>query len=702
MGNKVINDKNSKNQNQNQNIKKESNINEINERMKKENNKDSNTTSSKNVKIVNIKDVKDKMINDKVKRENFISEIFKNTGVVFNERELLSLCLKTKDSEEYFGIKFDYYVCYNSYLFQERINQLYDNFNNKVEEFNTRIKILVQFDEEIDNGNKFDFDPLFTIVLEKLEIETFLFFDLSNVNYNYYFNFMNQLFESVELYKYNRKYDNLYFLLPNLDFCIKYDSGLIYYTNIEYDLNDQLNKYFGIFNKSKSKKFPCDQITCFEEKENSKIVDIKELNENDINNETENIVHLNKLNDKMKSEKCLVKETISEDNKSIIKEPEEEGKYRKYKKKLELKIDIDNSDYNNSSTKEIKFISLPETSKNHLKTLEIRNCYSEAIFSKIKKDNLISSKYLKMSENNMSKNRLKQILSNTKPKCLKTSIKFSFGSKPKDKKKSNIFSQSINVKDLNLKTGLSSVKNSYRQNANSYSVNNIFTSIDSTKNSNLIFEIFQESNRESLDLVKILIDNCNIVTIVLEIPPETVINKERETFEFILINLIDIANSSPFEKSYFGIKVVLQNENALNTNGNNFSANYKELLRLEEILRKNIAIMHKTKNKVIMLDIIELSPKYLENENKNKEIKEKVKLDTYDLKNDRFVYKWREKKTMNATFLIANLANKYKNPGLLEEEIINTLSAYMSVMYKSFKSYKEKVVNKSDFFKLKY
>lgn len=702
------------------NTKKEINIKDANEKNKIEYRKDvSNSQFNKSSKTIDIKEVKEKMTCDKVKREQFISEIFKNTGVVFNERELLSLSLKTKDAEEYFGIKFDYYVCYNSYLFQERINQLYDNFNNKIEEYKTRIKILVQFDEEIDNGSKFDFDPLFTIILEKLEIEIFLFFDLSNVNYNYFYNLMNQLFESVELYKYNRKYDNLYFLLPNLDFCIKYDSGLIYYTNIEYDLNDQLNRLFGIEVKSvsKSKKFPCDIISCFDEKENvndsSKVPYLNDLNSKNDNSEIEE-KQLNKLNDKSKNEGFninektintnLVNDIIKTDNKENKNDIVEEGKYRKYKRvKVELKLDLDNSEYNFTSTKEMKYVSVPETIKSHLKTLEIKNSFAEAVFSKIKKDNLISARYLKSSENNLSKTRLKQILNNTKPKCLKVVVKFSFGPKMRDKKKSNIFSQSINVKDLNLKSGLSSVKNSYRQNANSYSINNVFTNIDSTKNSNVLFEIFQESNRESLDLVKILVDNCNINTIIIELPSEISVIKERETFEYILINLLDIANSSNFEKSYFGIKIVLQNENALNTNGNNFSANYKELLKLEQIFRKNIAIINKTKSKVIMLDIIELSPKYSENESKNKsETKEKIKLDTYDLKNDRFVYKWREKKTLNATFLIAHLANKYNRPGLLEEEVINTLNSYLSVMYKSYKSFKETVVNKSDYSKLKY
>jgi hypothetical protein len=170
--------------------------------------------------------------------ENLLTHTYKNTDLEFSYKEVLTFKLRINDAENYFYTKFDFFFYFNNYLFRERLSILYDNFNLRIENFSAQkpkdnFAVLVDFDDESDNisrGSKIDFDSLFTIVFEKLEISVILFFDMTNVDKVYILDFFSQLVESVDLYKYNRKFDCLYYLLPNTDYVVKNDCAFIYLT----------------------------------------------------------------------------------------------------------------------------------------------------------------------------------------------------------------------------------------------------------------------------------------------------------------------------------------------------------------------------------------------------------------------------------------------------------------------------------------
>ena len=179
------------------------------------------------------------------KKLEFLQLSFKNTGVVFTEKELINLKLKVTDAEKHFGTVFDYFICYNSFLFQERVHQIYDNYNFMIESFKkSRIKLIIEFDSETENENtKLEYDTLLTVALEKLEIETIIYFDFTNTDNVYSDNFFSQLIDSIDMYKYNRKFDNLYFLLSNIDYIVKYEGFLMYCKFKDYGLKKSYNSF---------------------------------------------------------------------------------------------------------------------------------------------------------------------------------------------------------------------------------------------------------------------------------------------------------------------------------------------------------------------------------------------------------------------------------------------------------------------------
>ncbi len=68
----------------------------------------------------------------------------------------------------------------------------------------------------------FEFHYLFSIILEKTEIENLTCF--SFVNYetqSYIYLFINLFYESIYLHNTNRRFDDLYFLIPQIDFFYK-------------------------------------------------------------------------------------------------------------------------------------------------------------------------------------------------------------------------------------------------------------------------------------------------------------------------------------------------------------------------------------------------------------------------------------------------------------------------------------------------
>ena len=170
------------------------------------------------------------------KIENLLIQTYKKTGIDFTENEVVNFKLRILDAEKYFYTNFDYFIFFNNYLFKEQLSTLYENFNSLIETATHEkpITILIDFDDESEfllNGSKIEFDSLFTIIFEKLEIPILLFFDMTNVDDYYVTDFFFQIIESIELYKYNRKFDCMYFLMPNTDYFIKNGNGLFYLSN---------------------------------------------------------------------------------------------------------------------------------------------------------------------------------------------------------------------------------------------------------------------------------------------------------------------------------------------------------------------------------------------------------------------------------------------------------------------------------------
>lgn len=169
--------------------------------------------------------------------ETYLTNAYRNTDLEFTYKEMINFKLRIHDAEKYFHCKFDYFLFFNNLLFRDKISILYDNFSKNIEKYpnkqNENFSVLIEFDEELEENlvnNKIDFDPLFMIIFEKLELNILFFLDMTNVDLSYISEFFEQLFESVDLYKYNRKFDCLYFLLPNTDYIIKNDCGFLYVT----------------------------------------------------------------------------------------------------------------------------------------------------------------------------------------------------------------------------------------------------------------------------------------------------------------------------------------------------------------------------------------------------------------------------------------------------------------------------------------
>lgn len=187
------------------------------------------------------------------KIESMLCDSYKNSDIDFSIKEVLTIKLRVTDAEKYFQTKYDFLFYFNSTIFKERLNVLYDNFSTVVEKFSKNplntFKMLIDFDDESEIVQEYpfftqmemqtqeaaqvtiDYESLFTIIFEPLEIKTVLFFLMSNHNINSFTDFFSQLYENIYLYKNNRTYDILYFLLPNLDFFIRNESYVVYIVN---------------------------------------------------------------------------------------------------------------------------------------------------------------------------------------------------------------------------------------------------------------------------------------------------------------------------------------------------------------------------------------------------------------------------------------------------------------------------------------
>ena len=246
----------------NDNEEKEDKKEKGNEKDKKKNKKKKSKNKEPEVKL------------DKI--EQLLFDTFQNTDIDFNYKEILTIKLRVHDAEKYFIREFNCLIYFNSYIFQQRLTTLYENYSHNAEKFlkktieqkiNTNFLILIDFDDEtempqegyyagnyeLNDGGKLDdpennngkgentnlttysskieYESLFTIIFEPLEIPTALFFLMTNHNQKTINYFFSQLYENIYLNKGNRKFDIMYFLLPNLDFFLRNEGYTIYIVN---------------------------------------------------------------------------------------------------------------------------------------------------------------------------------------------------------------------------------------------------------------------------------------------------------------------------------------------------------------------------------------------------------------------------------------------------------------------------------------
>jgi hypothetical protein len=169
-----------------------------------------------------------------------LNEAYKITNIELSTNEVTNLKLRIRDAEKYFHSKFEMFYNFNNSIFRERVNNFYENFNSKIESFsknkiyNRNFNVLIDFEDEslaIMHGIKLDFESLFVILFEKLEISIIFFLDMTKVDNHYISEFFSQMTESADLFNYNRRFDCLYFLLPNADYFIKNNFSILYMSN---------------------------------------------------------------------------------------------------------------------------------------------------------------------------------------------------------------------------------------------------------------------------------------------------------------------------------------------------------------------------------------------------------------------------------------------------------------------------------------
>ena len=182
-----------------------------------------------------------------------ILDSYQNTDLELPESELKKMKIRFKEAESYFKMKFDYLLFFNNDIFHEGLSTLYDNYINQVEKFSSKnpkankkeFTIFVDFlpEDEMDGYVDLEFEPLFIVIFEKLEILNMVCFYLSYMNKEYIRNFFEQLYESVYFYKENRNYDSLYFLLPGSDFAVKNDNYILYVSGYKKRSNHSLQTF---------------------------------------------------------------------------------------------------------------------------------------------------------------------------------------------------------------------------------------------------------------------------------------------------------------------------------------------------------------------------------------------------------------------------------------------------------------------------
>ena len=193
--------------------------------------------------------------------ERFLYESYRKIDVDFTFNEVTTLKLKLTDDKFYFHTEFSFLLFFNNSIFTENINQIYKNFNTKIESFINNstssdkklFNVLIIVDDEIESlksGSKIDFDGLFTIAFEKMEIFIMLFIDVTNCHIEYVNEFFKQLCENSILYRSGRKFDCIYILLPNTDYVVKNSQTISFITTRnDYNLGENENSsLYDLFN----------------------------------------------------------------------------------------------------------------------------------------------------------------------------------------------------------------------------------------------------------------------------------------------------------------------------------------------------------------------------------------------------------------------------------------------------------------------
>ena len=201
--------------------------------------------------------LKDSIIIDKL-----IIDCFKDSDLEIPIVEINKLKTHFKEGEVFFHYKFDYLIYYNNKLFHDGLPSLYDNYISKVEQFSLKASdkiftIFIDFEQHFNfEDDELEFEPIFTVIFEKLEIKSICCFYFNSIEPEYVSAFFEQLYENIFLYKDSRNYDCLYFLMPNTDYFIKNENYLLYLGK-----NFEQTKYGKIMNfKFSSFKSPFNEI----------------------------------------------------------------------------------------------------------------------------------------------------------------------------------------------------------------------------------------------------------------------------------------------------------------------------------------------------------------------------------------------------------------------------------------------------------
>ena len=218
-----------------------------------------NPISKKKIKVEELSEI-----------EKLLYESYRKIDVDFTFNEVTTLKLKLTDDKFYFHTEFSFLLFFNNSIFTDNINQIYKNFNSKIESFinsqttiqtntNKFFNVLLIIDDEIEtlkSGSRIDFDGLFTVAFERMEILIMLYIDVTNCHPDYVNEFMKQLCENSVLYKSGRKFDCIYILLPNTDYIVK-NSQTISFISIrnDYQLSEEENYLFNLLNFDSFRSF---------------------------------------------------------------------------------------------------------------------------------------------------------------------------------------------------------------------------------------------------------------------------------------------------------------------------------------------------------------------------------------------------------------------------------------------------------------